>query len=87
MPLEVQPEPALVVHVATELPATRRSFAFVVVSEPEVLSRPLPDELQAPSRGEVGSIPLYSRTRTSGNGTSWFHDTVTVFDPAETLLA
>src|SRR6266704_3576323 len=45
-----------------------------------------PAPLATPSNGAAGSNPLYSNTRTSGNGTEPLNDTDTLFTPAPAAL-
>jgi hypothetical protein len=63
---EVKPVPAPCVVCATQLVATSRSLAFVVVTKPVSAVVPVPVCWTTTSTGELGSSPWYSTTRTSG---------------------
>jgi hypothetical protein len=61
------------------LAATRRSLALVVVRVPVLVVLPVPVWPVVPSRGLVGSRPLYSNTLTSGSAAAAPKVTVRVF--------
>jgi hypothetical protein len=78
----VKGAPAACVLVLTVFAATIKSFAFVVASEPLLLSPLSPWAEAVPSSGALGLTPLYSRIRTSGYTTAAENVTVTTFAPA-----
>jgi hypothetical protein len=59
-----------------------RSVALVVVTAPLLLVALLPEAAAVTSTGLVGSAPLYSRIRMSGNAAAAENVTVTLFAPA-----
>jgi hypothetical protein len=75
----VKPVPGAVVMTWTVLAATSRSLAFTVVTAPVVVVVPEPVCCAVTSTGEVGSSPLYSTTRTSGDVAVVLKATVTTF--------
>ena len=81
----VKPVPAPVVIVATTSAATNRSAAVVVVTV-ALLVLPLPVPVAVTSTGAIGSAPLYSRIRTSGNAAAPLNVTVTVLLPAAAAM-
>jgi hypothetical protein len=74
--------PAPVVPVWTRFAATRRSFAFVVVTAPLLLDVLVPCAATDTSSGLAGSSPAYSAMRTSGKAVAALNVTVTEFEPA-----
>ncbi len=62
----VNPLPGPVVDVSTTLPATRRTFAVLVVSDPLLDVALVPEAPTPPTSGLAGSSPPYSAIRTSG---------------------
>ena len=63
-------------------PPTSNSFGDVVATEPLFANAEEPAAETATSNGAVGSNPLYSKIRMSGNGTDWLNVTVTRFAAA-----
>jgi hypothetical protein len=59
-----------------------RSVAFVVVAEPVLLVALLPEFAAVTSTGLLGSAPLYSSIRMSGDAAALVKVTVTLFAPA-----
>src|SRR6266849_4165403 len=74
------PGPAVVVH--TMLAPTNRSVAFLVITAPLLAVALLPVAPALTSIGLAGSIPLYSKIRTSGYVAATLNSTVMVFAPA-----
>jgi hypothetical protein len=66
--------------------ATRRSFAFVVVTGPVLVALLFPVRTPVTSTGFVGSSPPYSTARTSGQSTGCAKVTVIAFDAAATMF-
>jgi hypothetical protein len=62
------------VDVSTLLAATKRSEMFLVVKVPLLLAAPFPAPPTTASNGLAGLIPLYSKTRTSGNNAAEVSD-------------
>jgi hypothetical protein len=82
----VYPVPAAVNAVAVVPAPTNRSFVPVVAAEPLFAKAEEPDAEAEPSEGLAGSSPMYSKDRTSGNGTDLLNVTVTLFAPAAAAL-
>src|SRR5262245_50513887 len=78
----VNPVPAPLVVVTTVLAPTRRSLALLVATDPLLLAALLPAPATLASTAFTGSIPLYSRMRTSGNAAGGEKVTVTWLAPA-----
>jgi hypothetical protein len=78
--------PGPLVTVCTMFPATNRSAALVVVTELEVLERPLPEEAAVTSRGLTVSIPLYSKILMSANCAAGEKVTLTAFPAAAVAM-
>src|SRR6516165_6233549 len=78
--------PGPLVNDCTMFPATKRSTVLVVVTLFEVLTTPVPNDPELPSRGLTGAIPLYSKILMSGYCAAGENDTVTVLVPPATIL-
>src|SRR5262245_52242465 len=78
----VNPVPGAVVVVKTILAPNSRSVGFVVATAALVLVLLLPVPLENTSTGLLGSAPLYSTIRTSGNDAAGEKVTVTLLAPA-----
>ena len=75
----VHPDPAPRVYEVTMFAETSRSEALVVVTASVLLVELLPDRPEVTSTGFAGSIPAYSRMRTSAHVAAVLNVTVTVF--------
>jgi hypothetical protein len=78
----VKPVPGPVVVFCTRFAANSRSVAFVVVTDPLLLLELFPLLAAVTSTGLAGSVPLYSRTRISGEAAALENVIVTVLAPA-----
>src|SRR5580704_16990844 len=74
--------PGPVVLVQTMLAPTKRSLAFLVMTEPLLLKALLPVAAALTSKALTGSIPLYSRMRRSTEVAAALNLTETVLAPA-----
>src|ERR1700722_17393751 len=78
----VKPAPGPVVWFETISAPNSRSVGLVVVAEPLLAVALLPLAAAVTSTGLLGSAPLYSVMRMSGNAAAAEKVTVTVFAPA-----